>query len=270
MADKDLHLQSMVDPSVPSVARVYDYMLGGKDNFASDRAVGDQLHALNPHAHDATLENRAVLRRAVRFLVEDEGIDQFIDIGSGLPTQQNVHQVAQKINPEVRVVYVDNDPIVLSHGRALLAENPNTAVIQADMRDIDGILATPELTELIDLDRPVGIILCGVLHHLDDEDDPAGIVAAFTARLPSGSQVFITHFARTGPDSARAEAILMAGIGSGRFRTHAEITDLFGGLELVRPGVVFVPRWRPDEDTELPDELPDWQQLLMGGVARKL
>ncbi|WP_101787513.1 SAM-dependent methyltransferase [Nonomuraea indica] len=260
-------LSPAVNPNVPSVARVYDYLLGGKDNFAADRAVGDQILALSAQSRWATLENRYVLARAVRHLAAEAGIDQFLDLGSGLPTQRNVHQVAQEVNRDARVVYVDNDPIVLAHGRALLAENDRTAVVQADMRDPDEVLARDEVTALLDLSRPVGVIMCGVLHHLDDEEDPAGLVASYMARVPSGSRVFVTHFARSGPNSAEAERILIAGIGSGRFRTAAEIEALFGGLDLVEPGVVFVPRWRPDEP--LGEELEEWQMLLMGGVAVK-
>lgn len=260
-------LKTVVDTSVPSIARVYDYMLGGKDNFASDRLVGDQLFALSAEAKWAALENRHVLVRAVRHLAGEVGIEQFLDLGSGLPTQRNVHQVAQEINPEARVVYVDNDPIVLAHGRALLAENDQTTVVQADMRDCAGILAHPEVESLLDFSRPVGIIMCGVLHHFDDDEDPQGLVRAYMERVPAGSHLFITHFARSGPNSAEAERILIAGIGSGRFRTAEEIEALFDGFDLLDPGVVYVPQWRPEQPLE--GELEDWQMLLMGGVAAK-
>ncbi|GAA4068927.1 SAM-dependent methyltransferase [Nonomuraea soli] len=260
-------LQTAVNPDIPSIARVYDYMLGGKDNFAADRAVGDQLFALNPDARAATLENRAVLVRAIRYLAAERGITQFLDIGSGLPTQQNVHQAAQAINPDARVVYVDNDPIVLAHGRALLAENDKTVVIQADMRDPASILTDPQVSAMLDFDKPVAVILCGVLHHLDDAEHPRGVVTSFMDRMPAGSHVFITHFARTGPNSEIAERILIAGIGSGRFRTAQEIEELFDGYSLAEPGVVFVPQWRPEEPIE--GELEDWQRLLMGGLAEK-
>jgi hypothetical protein len=263
-------LPTIIDPEVPSIARVYDYMLGGKDNFASDRAVGDQLHQIQPDAKATTLENRGILIRAVRYLATEAGIDQFIDVGSGLPTQENVHQVAQAANPAARVVYVDNDPIVLAHGRSLLAENEGTTVLQAEMKEPEEICRRAAEEGGIDLSRPVGLILCGVLHHLDDADDPQGIVARFADRLVPGSHVFITHFVTGTELSAQIERILLADLGSGRFRDAGEIRALFGDLELLEPGVVHLPLWRPDRpEPDDPEDMPEWRRIMLGGLARK-
>ncbi|SEG70013.1 S-adenosyl methyltransferase [Thermomonospora echinospora] len=257
-----------IDPTVPSIARVYDYMIGGKDNFASDRAVGDMIKEQLPGAVTIAVENRRVLGRAVRYLVRQAGIRQFIDIGSGLPTAENVHQVAQRHAPESRVVYVDSDPIVLAHGRALLDENDRTAVIQADARDPRGILDDSATRKLIDFDRPVGVILCAVLHHLEDEEDPAGIVATLREAVPSGSHLFITHF-RTehNEESQQIEQMLQASFGRGRWREQHEIESFFTGLEMVDPGIVPLVEWHPDTP---PDREPTaWDRLIVGGIGRK-
>ncbi len=166
-------LADTIDVTIPSVARMYDYYLGGKDNYAVDRAACEELDQVVPSTRALAVNNRRFLRRVVRWLAEEQGVRQFIDHGSGLPTQDNVHEVAQRVAPDARVVYIDNDPIVLAHGRALLEENRNTAVIQADMRDTDGILGHPEVTRLIDFDRPVAALFVSVLHCIPDEDDPA-------------------------------------------------------------------------------------------------
>lgn len=256
-----------IDLSRPSIARVYDAVLGGKDNYEIDRVVADEVRRTIPHISDVGWFNRAVLGRAVRFLAAEVGIDQFIDLGAGLPTMENTHQVAQRHNPDARVVYVDNDPIVLAHGRALLQENDQTAVITADLRDSEGVLAHPELLRLVDLSRPVGVLLIGMLHHLHDRENPQGIVDAYVNAVPSGSYLVITHFCDTGPEAREAERKMLEFLGTGRFRTAAEITSYFGGLELLEPGVVPLPQWRPDAPVEEPLSLA--QRLMVGGVARK-
>lgn len=257
-----------IDASVPSIARTYDYMIGGKDNFASDRAVGDQIKRDLPGAVAIAVDNRKVLVRAVRHLVEEAGIRQFIDFGSGLPTADNVHQVAQRHAPESRVVYVDNDPVVLAYGRALLDENDRTTVIQADIREPREILDAPAVRGLIDFDRPVAIILCAILHHLLDEEDPAGIVATLRDAVPSGSYLFLTHFrAEEGREARQIEEKLQSAFGRGRWRDQAEIESYFDGFELVDPGIVPLVQWHPDEP--LDREPTVWERLIVGGIGRK-
>ena len=172
-----------INTSVPNPARIYDYLLGGKDNFPADREVAEQLLAIAPVAHDVVEDNRAFLRRAVRVLTREAGIRQFIDLGSGLPTQGNVHEIVQAIAPDARVVYVDNDAMVVTHGRALLAGD-NTVAIQADLREPEVILGHPEVRELIDFDQPVALLLMAILHFIPDEQDPWGIVARFRRSCP--------------------------------------------------------------------------------------
>jgi SAM-dependent methyltransferase len=256
-----------VDVRVPSIARVYDAALGGKDNFAVDRAVAEELIKAVPGARDGALANRAILSRGVRFLVE-QGIDQFIDLGSGLPSAENTHEVAQRQDPGASVVYVDIDPIVLAHGRALLAENSRTRVVTADARDPKAVLALPEVRELVDFDRPVGLLMVAIVHHLEDDEDPAGIVRTYLDALPSGSYLFLTHFWANGtPEAAVIEEVLHGAHNTGRFRSREEIAGFFDGLDLVEPGLVNLPLWRPEE--KVPDPLPVSGTLLLGGIARK-
>jgi len=255
-----------IDITVPSIARTYDVVLNGKDNFAVDRAFVDQIAKIIPEIYDVATYNREVLGRGVKFLVE-QGIRQFIDLGSGLPTVRNTHQVAQELAPESRVVYVDNDPIVLVHGKALLAENDRTGVVSADLRNVAEVLESPEVTELINFDEPVCIMLVGILHHLHDDDDPQGIVNAYLARAVPGSYLFITSFCASSDEAREAEKSYLGMLGTGRFRTVEEITAWFNGLELVEPGVVPNPLWRPDRPVDT--DLTVGQRLIYGGIARK-
>ncbi|MEO3750942.1 SAM-dependent methyltransferase [Streptomyces sp. B6B3] len=257
-----------IDLSRPSIARVYDAVLGGKDNYEIDRMVADQVRVNMPHISDVGWFNRALLGRAVRYLTADVGIRQFIDLGAGLPTLENTHQVAQRHNPEARVVYVDNDPIVLAHGRALLEENDQSAVVTADLREPEKVLAHPDVRRLIDLSEPVGVLLIGMLHHLHDDEDPQGIVDAYVDAVPSGSHLVITAFCDTGPEARAVEETMLEFLGTGRFRTTEELTAYFGGVELLEPGVVSLPLWRPDEPVE--EELTVAQRLMAGGVGRKV
>jgi SAM-dependent methyltransferase len=257
-----------VDPTVPSVARVYDALLGGKDNFAVDRAIRDRLMELTPGGADVPLYNRAVLGRAVRYLVS-QGIDQFIDLGAGLPTVQNTHEVAQSVNPDARVVYVDNDPLVLVHGRALLAENRNTTVITADFCEPDAVLNDPDLRTLIDFDRPIGLLMVAVLHHLDDSQRPAELVARYRDAVPSGSFLFITHFIDGGEETAEIERLMLSDLGSGRFRSFDEVRGFFVGTELTEPGVVYNPLWRPDPTDVVPDPMTFAGKIIGAGLGRK-
>ncbi|MEV4640655.1 SAM-dependent methyltransferase [Actinoplanes sp. NPDC049548] len=250
-------------------ARVYDYLLGGKDNFAADRAAAQQGLQVNPDAATAPLQNRAFLRRAVHHLAAEAGIRQFLDIGTGLPTSPNVHEVAQAVDPSARIVYVDNDPIVLTHARALLegTSRGRTAYVDADLRDVDQILGAPELGETLDLGRPVAVLLLAILHFLDDEADPYAIVSKLMGALPSGSYLVVSHItADYDPVSwARFTEIMRRQGITTRLRDRAEVARFFAGLEPVEPGVVPILRWRPDAD----EQLGDAQAALYGGVARK-
>ncbi|GAA4966036.1 SAM-dependent methyltransferase [Yinghuangia aomiensis] len=256
-----------IDVTVPSIARIYDSLLGGKDNFAVDRAVAAELLEAAPGLAECAISHRLILSRGVKFLVE-QGVRQFVDLGSGLPSAQNTHQVAQDGDPEARVVYVDNDPIVLAHGRALLAENDRTTVITADMRDPDGVLGHPDLTGLIKADEPIAVMMLGVIHHINDDEDPAGLVKRYLDALPSGSWLFLTHFLSVGVESDALERVMQGSHKTGRFRTREEIEAYFDGLELAEPGVVYLDLWRPDVPTDA-DSLDVGQRLVLGGIARK-
>ncbi|MET7466042.1 SAM-dependent methyltransferase [Nonomuraea sp. NPDC005501] len=266
MAETPDQWKSAIDTTRPSIARAYDVVLNGKDNFEVDRAFVAEIVKVVPEIYDVATYNRQILGRGVRFLVE-QGVSQFIDLGSGLPTLENTHHVAQRANPESRVVYVDNDPMVLAHGRALLAENERTAVVTSDLRDPSAILADKDVRRLIDMDQPVGVMLVGILHHLHDDEDPQGIVEKYMAAVPSGSYLFITHFCASSEESREAEKKYLALLGTGRFRTEKEITGFFDGFELLEPGVVPLPLWRPDGP--VPAELTVGQRLMYGGIARK-
>ena len=217
---------------------MYDYLLGGTDNFAADRAVGDRLIASMPAVQVGVRAQRDVLGRVVRYLVGQAGIRQLLDIGSGLPTADNVHEIAQRIDPAARGVYLDNDPVVLSHAQAILGDSQVTFAIAGDLRDPAGILADPCVRSQLNWDQPIGLLLCGILHYILDEEKPVELV----------------------------QAEMQRGLGRSRFRTFGEIRELFAGLELVEPGVVLVPDWRPGTaDVPYHPVL----KLAAAGVARK-
>jgi S-adenosyl methyltransferase len=254
--------------TVPSAARVYDFMLGGKDNFAVDRQVVEQMIKAVPDVLTGPRAMRACLRRAVRHMVTEAGIDQFIDLGSGLPTEDNVHQVAQRHSPGARVVYVDNDPVAAVHGAALLVTDDSTAFIEADIRDVDGVLDHPRVRRLIDLDRPVGLIMCSVLHYMPDEVRPAELVAAYSGRMPPKSHLFLTHVCRTGSAASPAMAQIFQDSFGGRLRTREEVEEFFAGWTLIEPGIVPVVSWRPDVTRGVPASSSSYQALI-GGLGRK-
>ncbi|MCX4853412.1 SAM-dependent methyltransferase [Streptomyces canus] len=269
------HEGSPIDPSKPSIARVYDYLLGGKDNYAVDREIGDVFKRDLPGSVAIAFANRTALTRAVGEIVKTTGIRQFIDLGSGLPTADNVHQVAQRHAPEARVVYVDIDPQVLVHGRALLEKDERTRVVAVDVRNPEGIRTHPDTLDLIDFTRPVAVIFSAILHHVNDDEDPAGIVRYWRDHVPSGSHFFISHF-RSGnnPETREAEKVLQQTFGRGRWRTDTEIASLLDGLEILDPGIVPAPLWRPDQ-TETPwnnsgeRQLTVWEHLIAAALARK-
>jgi len=262
-------LANAFDPSRPNVARVYDHLLGGKDNFAADRVLGDQIIASMPTVQVGVRAQRAVLGRVVRYLVEEAGVRQLIDIGSGLPTADNVHQIAQRLDSGTRVVYVDNDPAVLAHARALLADNEATIAVDGDLRNPASILSHPDVRGHLDWDRPIALLLCGILHYILDEELPAELAGTFGRGLPSGSHIFIHHLLDSGdPSIADVQAAFQKGLGRGQFRTWAQIRAFFNGLDLVEPGLVLVPEWRPDAGTASARDFPVLR-LACAGVGRK-
>jgi hypothetical protein len=248
-------------------ARVYDYWLGGKDNFAVDRALGDAIIAAVPTTRFAARANRAFLGRAVRYLAAEAGITQFLDIGTGIPTAGNTHAVAQAAAPQARVVYVDHDPIVLAHARALMTSDPAgaTAFIKADLREPGKILADPELRGTLDLGKPVALMLIAVLHFLTEADDPRGLVAGLLNALPSGSYLTIAHLTADFNPEEAAAALAASRQSSVTYvpRTAAEVAAFFAGLDLVDPGVVPLLTWRPDDGAP-PDPLAARMYAAMG------
>lgn len=256
-----------IDTTVPSVARGYDYALGGKNNFAVDRAAVNALIQRFPGVLELARANRNFLRRGVAYLVAEAGIDQFVDVGSGLPSAGNVHEVAHRVSRSARVVYVDRDPIVLAHARALLADDATTTVIQADAADPASILDDPTTRRFVDLDRPFAVLLSGILHHLADELDPVGVVKVFKDRMPPGSYLLASNFLDDDdPRAKELEASLTAGFGTGRFRTWEEQNPYFDGLEMVEPGLVYANDWHPDDETEIDSQ---WHTFYCGGIGRK-
>jgi S-adenosyl methyltransferase len=236
-----------VDTTKPSVARMYDYYLGGKDNYAVDREVGDQVLAAFPNVRDIARDNRRFLVNAVRFMA-GSGVRQFIDLGTGIPTSPNVHEVAREIHPDARVVYVDNDPVVMAHNRALRATTPGVIAVQHDLRQPADILADPELRELVDFEQPVGVLFLAVLHFVRHELTP-GIVATFRKALAPGSLVAISALTTEHVETERIRQVQELYLRSGTqvvFRSRAQVEQLFEGLDLVEPGLVDVTQWRSD------------------------
>ena len=240
-----------IDMTKPHPARRYDYWLGGKDNFRADRDAAEAIAAVFPHIRTAARENRAFMQRAVRFLAAEAGIRQFLDIGTGLPTANNVHDVAQGIAPESRIVYVDNDPLVLTHARALLTSSKQgaTAYIDADVREPQQILGDPAVRDTLDWNRPVALLLVAVLHFVEESEDPYAIVKELVGALPAGSYLVLSHatFDPLDPETIAAMNAVNEGI-KPRFspRTLAEVSRFFDGLDLLEPGIVSVSDWRAE------------------------
>lgn len=257
------------DPTVAADARIYDYLIGGKDHFAADREVAAALVSekrIVGRWRYPAVENRRFMERAVRYLVE-AGVRQFIDLGCGMPTDRdNLHQIAQDIDPDTRVVYVDYDPVVFIHYRTLLHGNPAARILQADVRRPKEILNHPDLTSLIDFESPVAVMFIALLHHIPDEDDPEGLVACFRDALPSGSYLAISHMTSDGPPPEAVASFVRVFDKvreSMTMRTRDRIRGFFTNLELVDPGLVDGAEWHPDEDQAPPS---NW---LVAGVGRK-
>ncbi|MFI7008298.1 SAM-dependent methyltransferase [Streptomyces sp. NPDC050145] len=260
-----------IDISVPSVSRIYDYYLGGSHNFEVDREAARKAMEFMPGLPKIMQANRAFMRRAVRHAV-DEGITQFLDIGSGIPTFGNVHEVAQKASPGARVVYVDHDPVAVAHSRAVLEGNADTAVLSADLRKPRDILASAEVRGLLDLDRPVALLLVAVLHFIEDADDPYSAVTELAEALAPGSMLVVTHASYEGMPISQEQAGGTVGVYRDTvrnpliMRSPAEIGRFFDGFRIVEPGIVPMPVWRPETAPE--DEDP-YTFAGYVGVGRK-
>jgi S-adenosyl methyltransferase len=241
-------------PDIPSPARIYDYLLGGKDNYPADRQAGDEILSRLPNSRQAARWNRSFLQRAVRFLVNEAGIRQLIDIGTGLPSAGNVHEVARENNVPVRIVYVDNDPVVLVHGRDMLHGVPDTVILEHDLRAPGAILADPGLQGLIDFGEPVGILLIAILHFISDDDDPAGIIEELLRPFPAGSYLVLSHATQDAiPEvSETARNVYDEATARGHVRRRDEVLALVRGLDLIEPGMVWVPQWHRGPGTEIP------------------
>ncbi|WP_396135177.1 SAM-dependent methyltransferase [Amycolatopsis sp. A133] len=260
-----------VDISVPSIARTYDFMLGGGHNFAVDRAVGAEIERVMPGLRDSARVNRAFLGRAVRYMA-GQGIRQFLDIGSGIPTVANVHEVAQAQDPGCRVVYVDRDPVAVAHSELMLAGNDRAAVVHADMRDPEKILDSPQVRGLLDLDEPIGLLMLLMLHWIPDESGPHELVARYRAALAPGSFLALTHVTgdHQGENLEEATEVIKESRSPDQvtLRTHAEVSGLFAGFEIVDPGLVGCGEWRPSGPADIADAAA-MNMLVYAGIGRK-
>src|SRR5580698_9351329 len=264
------HVAQNIDTSTANVARMYDYWLGGKDNFEADRVAAEKVLIQMPGQRRSALENRRFLRRAVEFLTAEAGIEQFLDIGVGLPTQGAVHEVAHEINPRSRVAYVDYDPVVVAHGNALLANPDQSIVVAEDIRRPRELLANPVIRGHLDFDRPVAVLVLAIFHFVPDEDDPAAITAALREALAPGSYLVLTHVCLEllphKAAAARAKDVYHKAGQPIKARSTEEIRGFFGDFELVEPGLVPKHAWR--QETDAPVEDPS--DISLGAVARKI
>jgi SAM-dependent methyltransferase len=260
-----------IDTTKANIARVYDYWLGGSHNFRADQDAARSLATLNPNTRAIMRANRAFLGRAVRFLAAEAGIRQFLDIGSGIPTEQNVHEVAADAAPGSRVVYVDNDEVAVAHSRLMLQDNPDATVIEADLREPDKILGDPETQLLLDFSRPVAVLLVAVLHFIPDAEDPARILGTLREALVPGSYLVICHSCRDADPELAAvgqAAYRKQVAGQLTVRGREEIARFFDGFTLVEPGLVWLPEWRPDSPEDVPENPSEFWGLV--GVGRLL
>jgi hypothetical protein len=260
-----------VDTSVPSMARTYDFLLGGAHNFAVDRMVAEQTEKIMPGAAKIARINRAFLGRAVRFLI-DEGITQFLDIGSGIPTAGNVHVVAQQANPEARVLYVDKDPIAVAHSELMLADNDRADILRADMRDPESIIDSSEARRLLDFGKPIGMLLVMMIHWVPDQDDPWSLVARYREALPEGSYLALSHVTAEQREDQVTE--VQGTIKQSRSadqltpRTHEQVLRFFDGFDLVEPGLVGCGMWHPRGPGDIADD-PELNSHVYAGVGKK-
>lgn len=260
-----------VDTTVPSPARVYDYWLGGGHNFAPDRALAEKILKIMPGVRDAARLNRAFLRRAALHMAE-RGVRQFLDIGSGIPTVGNLHEIVRAEAPDCKVVYVDRDPVAVAHSELILAGDRDTAVVQADLRDLDAIFNAGPVRELIDFDQPVGLFMLLVLHFVPDEWDPAAIVGHYRNALAPGSFLALSHASADARPAGMAEAVQTYNVKSSANqafpRTYDEVLAFFDGFDLVEPGLVGCPSWRPDGEGDFAAN-PEINEVPFAGVAVK-
>ncbi|MGW2834118.1 SAM-dependent methyltransferase [Streptomyces sp. NPDC001286] len=258
----------VIDTSRPHPARMYDYFLGGKDNYEVDQEAAERFIKAAPEVRAAVRANRRFMERAVRYVVAEGGVRQILDIGTGLPTEPNVHQIARAVAPGTRVAYVDNDPIVSAHSRTLLDDDDtDTSVVLADLRDPRAVLDHPDVRRVLDFDRPVALLLLAVLHFLTEADDPNAVVATLLDALPAGSHLVLSHATVDIHEDGRADAVKVYNNATATMnpRSHARVLDFFDSLTLVDPGLVLVPDWRPQE----PPEAGAPPIGIYGGVARK-
>jgi hypothetical protein len=260
-----------VDTTVPSMARAYDYLLGGAHNFAVDRMVADQAEKMMPGAAKIARLNRAFLNRAVRYLL-DNGVRQFLDVGSGIPTVGNVHEVAQQINPGARVVYVDKDPIAVAHSELMLGANDNAEVLRADMRDPDSILGSSEVRRLLDFDEPIALLMVMMVHWVPDSDDPWNLITRYRDALPTGSYLALSHVTADQRQDQISDAkdMIQESRSADQLtpRSHDQVVRLFDGFDLVEPGVVGCGLWHPSG----PGDIADNHELnahVYAGVGKK-
>ncbi len=257
-----------IDVRIPNVARMYDYALGGKDNFAADRAAVQKLFSFAPENRDVPRANRRFLARTVRFAAA-AGVRQFLDLGTGLPSQGHVHQVVAETDPDAHVVYVDYDPVVVNHARALIPDSDFVTVIQADIRDPEGISTNPDVARLIDWSQPVAVLMLAVLHGIPAADDPVGIVHAFARHMAPGSYLILSHLSSDGhpPELvAQKEEVFAQSSAPTFYRSRAEILPMFDGFDLVEPGLTPVTQWRGEDLDKKLDAAGQW---TLGGVGRK-
>jgi SAM-dependent methyltransferase len=272
-ADRPVWAPSEVALDQPSVARIWDWFLGGSHNFAVDREVARKTLELMPEGPAMARLSRAFLRRAVTYCAH-AGITQFVDLGSGIPTVGNVHEVARRVTPDARVVYVDVDPVAVAHTRQMMATDERTAVVRADLRDPARVLGAPELRDLLDLDQPVALLMVMVLHFVPDADDPRGILAKYRDAMAPGSALVIAHGSRDTQGMPAdhlhaARQMYERQVGSVSLRTSGEVRALFDGFDLVEPGVVWIPEWRPDPSQQLADLESAAPRAGYAGVAIK-
>jgi hypothetical protein len=260
------HAPRGIDTTIPNVARIYDFLLGGKDNFAADRAAAQHFFSVIPDAAAIAADNRAFLARAIRYLAAEAGIRQFLDLGGGLPTRSNVHQIAQEVAPDAHVAYVDYDPVVVRHGEALLANGRNVAMAHADLTQPAAVLDHPEVRRVLDLSQPLALISTATLYFVPDEAHPHAVIAEYRDRMAAGSYLVISHAPGGDPDGAEeAEDVYRRASAQLHLRTLNDIQRFFDGFELVEPGVVWMSEWRP-----VPGSWPAGRiNSLYAGVARK-